>query len=193
MVDAAAANELNELFFAAPANERRLILLNLDVVAPAPEKPGGVSLDPAVAQRLETTALARNREDFTRHLAAALRVSREQAQRIARDDLGEPIVVAAKALGIPREVFYRILMFLNPVVGHSVERVHALAELFDEMTLQAAEDMVAVWQALHGSERAAAKHHPLLWNDEGRPRQRPPTPAQRAAVAPRVNLRRDAS
>ena len=35
---------------------------------------------------------------------------------------------------MPRDVLYRILMFVNPAVGHSVERVHALAALYDEMT-----------------------------------------------------------
>ncbi len=50
-----------------------------------------------------------------------------QARRIAADDLGEPIVTAAKALDMPRDVVYRILLFVNTTVGHSVERVHALA------------------------------------------------------------------
>ena len=43
-------------------------------------------------------------------------------------NIGEPIVVAVKALGIPRDVVYRMLMFVNPTVGHSVERVHALGD-----------------------------------------------------------------
>ena len=71
-----------------------------------------------------------------------------------RDDLGEPVVVVAKALSMPREVLYRVLMFVNPTVGHSVERVHALAALNDEMTQAAAEGMVAIWQALQQRDRA---------------------------------------
>ncbi len=54
----------------------------------------------AVGQSLETAALGRNHEDLTRHLARSLHISREQAQRIVRDEYGEPIVVAAKALRI---------------------------------------------------------------------------------------------
>ena len=49
MLNTGVANELNELFFAANAEERRLILLNLEIAAPLPT--GRVSLrhDPAVA------------------------------------------------------------------------------------------------------------------------------------------------
>ena len=96
-----------------------------------------------------------------------------------RDDHGEPIVVAVKALGISRDVVYRLLMFVNPAVGHLVERVHALATLYDEMTAQAAEGMVAIWQALRSEARSVAKHQPLFWNDE-RSRARPAQAAARA-------------
>jgi hypothetical protein len=193
MIDQEIAGELNELFFAAPEDERRLILLNLHVVAPLP--PGRVTIarDAAVGQRLEAAALGNYREDLVKQLAHALHIPREQAKRIARDDLGEPITVAIKALGIPREVVYRILMFSNPTVGHSVERVHALATLYDEMTLPAAEGMVAIWQALHKDERAAAKHQPLHWNDE-QSRARPAAAtARRPQAAPRTTERRSAS
>ena len=169
------ASELNELFFAANANERRLILLNLEIVAPTPAGRVEFARDAAVGRRLEAAALARNREDFAQHLAQALQIPRAQARRIAGDDLGEPVVTAAKALNMSRDVVYRILLFINATIGHSVERVHALAALYDEMPPQAAEHMVAIWQALHKKERAAAPHRPLLWNDEAapvRPRQR---------------------
>ena len=152
------ASELNELFFAASADERRLILLNLHIVAPMPAGRVGLSRESIVIQRLETAALARNREDFAAYLAQSLRIARAQARRIAGDDLGEPIVTAAKALAMPRDVLYRILLFVNPTIGHSVERVHALAALYDEMPMQAAEHMVAIWQALHNTERAAMPH-----------------------------------
>jgi len=177
----------------AAEHERRLILLNLHVAAPL--SPGQVVVlrDPGIAQRLETAALGNHREDLAKQLAEALRIPREQARRIVRDDHGEPIVVAVKALGISRDVVYRLLMFVNPAVGHSVERVHALAMLYDEITAQAAEGMVAIWQALRGETRTAAKHQPLLWNDE-RSRARPAAAtARRPLVAPRTNIRREVS
>jgi Uncharacterised protein conserved in bacteria (DUF2336) len=188
-----AAGELDDLFFTATEQERRLILLNLHIVAPT--SPGTVVVvrDQSIGQHLEAAALGNHREDFTKQLAEALRIPHEQARRIARDERGEPLVVAVKALGIPRDVVYRLLMFVNPAVGHSVERVHALATLFDEMTTPAAESMVAIWQALRPNARAAAKHQPLHWNDE-RSRARPAiAPARRPLVSPRTTVRRDVS
>jgi Uncharacterised protein conserved in bacteria (DUF2336) len=192
-MDSTIAGELNDVFFTAAEHERRLILLNLHVAAPM--SPGQVVVlrDPGIGQRLETAALGNHREDLVKQLAEALRIPREQARRIVRDDHGEPIVVAVKALGISRDVVYRLLMFVNPAVGHSVERVHALAMLYDEMTAQAAEGMVAIWQALRSDARSVAKHQPLLWNDE-RSRARPAAAvARRPLAAPRTNIRREVS
>jgi hypothetical protein len=159
------ANELNQIFFAANATERRLILLNLEVVTPLAAGSPRIARDPSVAQRLEVAALARRREDFIQELAQSLLISREQARRITDDRLGEPIVVAAKALGLPRDRLYRILLFINAAVGHSVERVHALAQLYDEVTLPAAWDMIAIWQALSAAQPRTATHRSLLADD----------------------------
>jgi len=193
IMDSAIAGELNDIFFTATELERRLILLNLDVVAPL--SPGQVAVlrDPGIGQRLEAAALGNHREDLVKQFAEALRIPREQARRIVRDDHGESIVVAVKVLGIPRDVVYRLLMFVNPAVGHSVERVHALAMLYDEMTAPAAEGMVAIWQALRSDARSIAKHQPLFWNDE-RLRARPAAPeARRPLGTPRTNIRREVS
>jgi hypothetical protein len=188
------AGELNELFFAANAGERRLILLNLQIVAPVPAGCVEFARDAAANWRLETAALARNREEFAQHLAQVLQIPRAQALRIVSDELGESIVIAAKALNIPRDVVYRILLFVNTTVGHSVERVHALAALYDEMTREAAEHMVAIWQSLRRNERAAGAHQPLHWNDEARARARTATATvRRAPAAHRPSERRDAS
>lgn len=192
-LDSTVAAELNDLFFTATEEERRLILLNLHVAAPT--SPGKVAVvrDPNIGQLLEASALGNHRDDFTKQLAEALRIPHEQARRIARDDHGEPLVVAVKALGIPRDVVYRLLIFVNPAVGHSVERVHALAMLFDEMPAPAAEAMVAIWQALRKDARTAAKHQPLLWNDE-RTRARPAmAPTRRPLPSPRTSVRREVS
>ena len=192
-LDAATAGELNELFFTANSEERRLILLNLDIVVPAEAGRSRASRDPSVDQRLEAAALTGNRDDFARQLARALHIPREQARRIAHDDLGEPIVIVARALNIPRDVVYRILLFVNTTVGHSVERVHALAALYAEMTAPAAEGMLVIWQSLQQNERATAKHRPLAWDDGTRRRVRPGMPVQRTPAAPRTTTRRSAS
>lgn len=192
-IDAAIAAELDDLFFTASAEERRLILLNLHVAAPM--SPGRVAIvrDQGVGQRLEAAALSRQSDEFAIQLGQALHIPREQARRIVRDEHGEPMAVAVKALGIPRDVVYRILIFANPAVGHSVERVHALATLFDEMPMPAAEGMVGIWQSLRAEARTAAKHQPLFWNDE-RTRARPAATTERRQPAPlRGTVRREAS
>jgi len=193
VVDRTTAGVLNELFFTANAQERRLILLNFDVVAPVPAGRVGVSFDPSVGRRFEAAALAGNNEEFAQLLARALRISREQARRMARDELGEPVAVAGKALGLARDVLHRILLFVNPAVGHSVERVHSLAALYDAMTPQAAQGMVEIWQALPQNERAGAKHQPLTWDEVMRRGARAAPAAPRTAPAPRTNERRNAS
>jgi len=193
-IDTTIAHELNEMFFAANATERRLILLNLHVVAPIPAGRVAVSRDPAVGEHLEKAALGRNREEFTQHLAPALRIPHEQARRIARDNLGEPLAVAAKALGTPRDVLYRLLMFVNPAVGLSVSRVHTLAAFYDELTSLAAEGMVAIWQSLRQDGPAKTEHQPLFYDDQAHERARHTlATAKRTPVAALPSQRRDAS
>jgi uncharacterized protein (DUF2336 family) len=174
------AQELNELFLGANADERRLILLNLEVLTPLPPGHVPVSRDPHACQRLEAAALARDIEQFAQHLARSLHIARAQALSIARDELGEPVVVAAKVLKMQADMLQRILLFLNPSVGQSVARVHALATLYDEMTLPAAEQLLAIWQAMQPPERPAAGYRPQLWDDEARRRARETSTAQRA-------------
>lgn len=185
------AGELNELFFTADADARRLILLNLHIVAALPAASQNITRDSAVGRRLEAAALARRHEEFVQVLAHALRISREQARRVAGDELGEPIVVAGKALAVPRDVLYRILLFVNPAVGHSVERVHALAALYDEMTPQAAHDLVAAWQALHLEADRDAGPRRLAAAD--RLGARGAGSARRMPVPPLRSVRREAS
>ncbi len=192
-MDVDLAGELNELFFRAGAQERRLILLNLHIVAPVSAARASAVHDPAVGRRLEASVLARKHEDFARELSRALVLSREQARRIAGDELGEPIVVAAKALGVSRDQLHRILLFVNTAIGHSVERVHALATLFDDMHLQAALDLVEVWQALAtvAAEGGSLPYQPMPPHDRPRIQLAPAT--RRAPLPARDVERRDAS
>jgi hypothetical protein len=170
LIDVDAATTLNELFFAANSDERRLILLNLDVIAPFPAGRMKLSRDDSLSGRLEAAVLSRNREAFAHDLAQALHICRAQAHRVAGDDLGEPIVTAAKALDIRRGALYRILLFVN--IGRSVARVQALTELHHELPRQTAEHMVAIWQSLPKVDRPAERHQPLLWEDNQSSRAR---------------------
>jgi hypothetical protein len=173
---------LVELFFAAAAEERRLILSNLDVTAGAPaRRPASASSE--VIRRLEMAALQHNAGEFSRVLERALGISHALAERVARDHSGEPIVVAAKALGMKAAVLQRILLFLNPVIGQSVERVHDLARFFDDLRPQAADRMVAIWRKTGGPSRPV--HEPMYWEDERRSARSLSTPAQHHAVQDR--------
>jgi hypothetical protein len=186
VIDAGTAMELNELFFTATPTERRLILLNMHVVDPHPTLRRGVVTASAIGQELEAAVLTGKREYFAARLAQALRISHEQARRIANDELGEPVLVAARTLALRRDVLYRILMFVNPAVGHSVERVHRLAALYDALQAEAAEAMLAIWQALPVGERPRLGHRPQS-HEESRPRTRVGTTTQRGpATTPQI-------
>ncbi len=172
---AIARNDLVELFFAASTEERRLILTNLDVVAETTaRRPAPAASE--VIRRLENAALQRNPGEFSRMLERALGISRELAERVTRDPSGEPIVVAARALGMTAAVLQRILLFLNPAVGQSVARVYDLARLFDELTPAAAERMLTIWR--QSNARSRAGHAPLHWDDERRDARSLSTPAR---------------
>jgi hypothetical protein len=155
--------ELIDLFFTASAEERRLILINLDIVA-APALQRQPAPAEAVIRRLESTALQRNVSEFARMLERGLSIGRELAIRIVHDASGEGIVVAAKALGMKADVLQRILLFLNPAIGQSVERVFELAQLYYDITWNAAEYMVAIWQ--QNGEHLRPRHAPVFWDDE---------------------------
>jgi ActR/RegA family two-component response regulator len=162
-VDPASGHELVELFFTASPDERVLILTNLDAVA----ETGVHKVAPAatdVLHRLENAALQRNPSEFSRTLERALGIARALAERIVRDPSGEPTVVAAKALGMPAAVLQRILLFLNPAIGQSVQRVYDLARLYDEITPASAERMLAIWRQSAG--RPQGRHEPVLWDDD---------------------------
>jgi len=158
-------DNLVELFFTAASEERRLIVSNLDVAfKPPAHRPALKSIE--VIRRLETAALQHNTGEFSRILERALGISHALAERIARDHSGEPIVVAAKALRMKAAVLQRILLFLNPVIGQSVERVHGLARYFDELSPEAAERMLAIWRK--AGARPNSTYEPVHWDDDRR-------------------------
>lgn len=155
---------LIDLFFSSSSEDRRLILLYLDAAATTSVRlPPSASAD--VIKGLENAALERNTNEFSHVLERALRLPRGLGVRIAADASGEPIVVAAKALGMKAAVLQRVLLFLNPAVGQSVQRVYDLADLFDELTREAAERMLTIWR---GTNAAAAPAHQPVYGHDGK-------------------------
>lgn len=163
---------LTEVFLSAPPADRRLILANLDVIA----NPAALIAplpDDKVA-RLEQAALHREPAAFARVVENALSIDRDLARRITDDDSGEPIVIMARALGIKAAVLQRILLFLNPAIGQSVERVFDLAVLYDEISLAAACHMVGLWRQDAPAAQAAHKgRYEPVYQEDARTVRRP--------------------
>jgi hypothetical protein len=167
--------DMAEEFFIANAGDRYLILTNLGAGdQQAPRRP--VPIFSEVIRRLETAALQRNPGEFARMLERALGIGMAIADRVTRDNSGEPLLVAAKALGMPSSVFQRIVMFLNPSIGRSVERVFELSKLYDEIQPAAAERMVAIWRKSAALRRPS--HVPVYWDDAQRTGRPSATPAR---------------
>jgi len=180
------ADELSDLFFASSADERRLILLNLPyatLLLAAPIEPAQAL---ASTHRLEAAAMGHNGEVFARELERILGISRELARRLIEDQSGEPIVVAAVALGMSAAVLQRILLCLNPAISQSVQRVYELALLHEELESDAARRLIAIWQVSHPAEKkpsAASAHRPQYWQDDRSERSAPSVLATRPKVA----------
>jgi hypothetical protein len=115
---------------------------------------------------LESAALSRDRAKFANLLEQTLRLTREKAERIVSDPSGEPLLVAAKAVGMPPIVLQRVLMFIDPAIGESVQRVFELAALYERMHMQAA---LRIIESLRGTETARPRrpaHRPMYHDDE---------------------------
>jgi hypothetical protein len=183
----AAAEELSELFRAASADERRLILLNLPYALLPPAAPIPAATARESILRLEAAALGHNGEVFAREIERSFAISRAQARSLIDDTSGEPIVVVAVALGMAAAVLQRILLCLNPAIGQSVQRVYELALLHEEIEPEAALRLVAIWQASHQAEKKSAAARPAAH----RPIHTPTAARERIEVATRPTIRWD--
>ena len=154
---------LGELFLVTSREERRVILSNLDAGAGrGPLPPPLIAGAGGVVRRLEAHAMAHDPEAFTLELAGGLGFSGEMARRVVGDSSGEPLLVAVKALGMPSDVLLRVLLFLNPAVGHSVDRVFDLVRLYEQITSEAAIRLVSSLREFGHGRAGPAAHQPLL-------------------------------
>ncbi|MBR0898142.1 DUF2336 domain-containing protein [Bradyrhizobium tropiciagri] len=176
------AAEISDMFFAANAKERAQILHNLQET---PLK-AAARIPAARAARaihiLEMAAFAEDVDNFTRELGEALILPSRIAAEVVNDPGGEPLACAMRALEVSSAAFQRILMFLNPQAGSSVNYVYRLSRLYDRLSERSALVMLAAWR---GSTMAVArnKYRSSLYDDE-RHRVRA-TPSQtRPAVQP---------
>jgi hypothetical protein len=180
------AAEISAMFFSAMAGERALILHNL---GEAPLKPAARITAARRARAIETlemAAFAADIENFTLELGDALILPAQIAAQVVNDSGGEPLACAMKALEMPSAVFQRVLMFLNPEFGASVNNVYRLSRLYDRLSERSALIMVAAWR---GATVAVtrAKYKPALYDDE-RQRARAAPAQTRRAVQPGADI-----
>jgi hypothetical protein len=176
------AAEITDMFFAANAGERALILHNFNET---PLK-ASARIPAARAKRaietLEMAAFAEDTENFAREIGEALILPARIATQVVNDPGGEPLACAARALDMPSAAFQRVLMFLDPEFGCSVQNVYRLSRLYDRLTERSALVMLAAWR---GSTMAVtrAKYRPSLYDDE-RSHARSAPSERRPAVLP---------
>ena len=185
------AAEINEMFLHADAGERALILHNLhDTQLRASARIPSARAARAI-ETLEMAAFAADVENFTLELGEALILPSRVATQIVNDPGGEPLAGAAKALGMPSAVYQRVLLFLNPEVGCSVNHVYRLSRLYDRLSERSALIMLAAWR---GSTLAVtrAKYRSSLYDDDRyrarfAPAQpRPAPPLRDTEIVPRT-------
>lgn len=179
---------LAELFFSAQPAERRMLLMSLGSV----EAEKAQAVQPVETNRaLEAAALGRDRAGFTKVLENALGLTREQSERIVTDPSGEPLLIAAKALAMPSVALQRILMFIDPAIGESVQRVFDLAGLYERMSADAAHKIIA---SLRGREPVRPRrpaHRPMYYDDEAARSRRGTAVRRPGAAEPQAPARTD--
>ena len=126
-------------------------------------------------------AFAADVENFTLELGETLILPLRVAAQVVNDPGGEPLACAVRVLDMPSEVYQRVLLFLKPEFGCSVQHVYRLSRLFDRLSERSALIMLAAWR---GSTMAItrAKYRSGLYDDE-RNRARS-APAQARPAAP---------
>jgi hypothetical protein len=176
------ASELNRMFFAAVGGERLEILRKLEQspLRPAPRIEAQRAARALAA--LEKMALEADMLGFIRELAHVLILPEKMAERIVQDPAGEPLALACRAIGMGSEGFERVLLFLDPELGASVQRVYRLSRLYDTLSERLALVMLAAWRGTNAAALRPARHQALLHDDE-RARARMAPGLDRAPVA----------
>ena len=177
------AAEILDMFSRASASERALILHNLqDTRLKASARIPAARAARAI-ETLEMAAFAADVENFTLELGETLILPLRVAAQVVNDPGGEPLACAVRALDMPSEVYQRVLLFLKPEFGCSVQHVYRLARLFDRLSERSALIMLAAWR---GSTMAItrAKYRSGLYDDERNRARSAPAQARPAAPPP---------
>jgi Uncharacterised protein conserved in bacteria (DUF2336) len=189
------AAEIHDLFFRARPSERVAILHSLaeTPLKASPKIPLARAL--RAIETLEMAAFAVDVENFTLELGESLILPARLAAQIVDDESGEPLACAMRALDMPAPVFQRVLLFLKPEFGTSVNIVYRLSRLYDRLSERSALVMLAAWRA-STMAIARAKYRPTLYDDErlrARHTSSQPRPAVQPGATPIVRTGTDGS
>ena len=158
-----------ELFLQlGPTRAPPALLLSLgDADAEPPQ-----SVQPVETNRaLEAAALSRDRAGFIKLIESALSLSHAQAERFVVDPPTSQ-AAAGRREGASRctsVALQRILMFVDPAIGETVQRVFDLAGFYERVSLDAAHkiiDSVRGREPVRARKGAPAAHRPMYYDDE---------------------------
>lgn len=176
------APDLGEEFFTSPTAARLAILRRLEL---APTRPSMFPTSHRAARAvlaLERAALQADADTFVAEVASALSLSPVTATRIVADRSGETLACAMRALDMPEDVFQRVLLFLYPARGTSIERVYRLSRFYSVLGADAAHSMITAWRGAKNAAPPRSKHQSTLYDDE-RHRSRAASPLERPVRA----------
>jgi hypothetical protein len=181
--------EWGEAFFAATAPARRSLLALIANKCEGQNAESVQDIAQADSERLDAAALQGRIGEFIREFARLLDLPRGLCQRIINDPTGEPIVVAAIAVHLPIAVLQRLLLLVNPAVGHSVERVFDLTNLAYDLDRAAAIRLLSSWRVKARREEPASP--PAGASTDAAERERPPAGlrARFGALSERISER----
>jgi hypothetical protein len=135
--------EFGEAFFSASPPER---LRMLSLVSDA----GTIETEPENGRRfhvrMDVAAWRGRTGAFAREFEQLIDAPKSLCERILNDLSGEPLVIAAKATGMPVAVLQRILLLVGSATNHSVARVYELTELYHDLDVCTARDLLAMWR-----------------------------------------------
>jgi hypothetical protein len=135
--------EFGEAFFAASAVERRRML---STITGADACKADADNDRRFHVRIDITPWRGRTGAFARDFERLIDAPTSLSERILNDPSGEPMVIAARATGMPVAVLQRILVLISPAAHHSVQRVYDLTELYHAVGGGTARDLLAVWR-----------------------------------------------
>ncbi len=181
------AAEIDDMFSRASASERALILHDLQHTPLKASARIPAARAARAIETLEMAAFAADIENFTLELGETLILPARVAAQVVNDPGGEPLACAMKALDMPGAVFQRVLLFLNPEFGSSVNTVYRLSRLYDRLSERSALIMLAAWR---GSTMAVtrAKYRPTLYDDERHRARSAPAQTRPAAQQPGADV-----